>query len=82
MTFVWKWLGNNTYDVWVGNGWDNWSRVNVSRHGLHYVGGNRLMAGTSKSVHQSIMKSSSWTSSLSISIASITIENSILVSGA
>lgn len=55
MNFFWKWLGGNTYDIFVGEGWDNWTRVNVSRHGVHHVAGLRLSTSLAKDIHTSII---------------------------
>jgi hypothetical protein len=54
MTFFWKHLHGNTYDVWMGNGWDNWSRIRVNRDNSYTVGGFRLPNNVMKDVVNSI----------------------------
>jgi hypothetical protein len=54
MPFFWKHLHGNTYDVFVGNGWDNWSRIRVGRDYSSVVDGFRLLPGVMKEVVQSI----------------------------
>lgn len=54
MPFHWKHLYGNVYDVFVGNGWDNWSRIRVGRDYSSVIGGYRLQSSTMKEVVTSI----------------------------
>lgn len=54
MPFQWKHLHGNTYDVWVGNGWDNWSRIRVGRDYSSVVGGFRISPNLMKEIVTSI----------------------------
>ena len=54
MPFQWKHLHGNTFDVWVGNGWDNWSRIKVGRDYSSVVGGFRIPSGLMKEIVNSI----------------------------
>jgi len=37
-----KRLAPNVYDVFVGNGWDNWTRVKRNHFGVAVIGGKKL----------------------------------------
>lgn len=40
-----KKLHSNVYDVFLGNGFNNWSRVKRTHYGVSVVQGNRLPHG-------------------------------------
>lgn len=54
MPFFWKHVNGNVFDVWVGNGWDQWSRIRVGRQFSNVIGGNRLATSVMKDVLNSI----------------------------
>jgi len=56
MSFFWKHLHGNVYDVFVGNGWDNWSRIRVGWNYTPVIAGNRIPESLKKQVIESIMK--------------------------
>jgi hypothetical protein len=41
----------NVFDVFVGLGWDNWSRVRTSKSGPFVVAGNKLPYATLRELH-------------------------------
>lgn len=45
-----KKLKPHVYDVFVGKGWDNWSRVRKGHWGVSVVGGHRLPKATLREV--------------------------------
>lgn len=45
-----KKLKPHVYDVFVGKGWDNWSRVRKGHWGVSVVGGPRLPKATLREV--------------------------------
>jgi hypothetical protein len=47
-------VNRNMYDVFLGNGWDNWTRVVRQHWGLQVVNGNRLSANHKNVVGQII----------------------------
>ncbi len=48
----------NVFDVFVGMGWDNWSRVRTSKSGPFVVAGNKLPYATLREL-QPLLKPSS-----------------------
>ena len=55
MPYYFRYLHGNVYDVFIGDGWDNWGRVAVSKNGCHYVGGIRLPNSVLRDVHKQVM---------------------------
>lgn len=49
-------LNNRTYDVFVGQGWKNWSRFQVKGKTLVLVAGQALSKGDYDTVRGSIVK--------------------------
>ena len=49
-----KKLHNNVYDVFLGNGFNNWSRVRRGHWGVSVVAGNRLPKSLLRDVESSI----------------------------
>lgn len=45
-----KKLHPNVYDVFLGNGYDNWTRVRRNHYGLNVIAGNRLPHGILREV--------------------------------
>ena len=45
-----KRLHPNVYDVFVGNGWDNWTRVKRTHYGVSVVGGKRVPRSVLKEI--------------------------------
>lgn len=54
MPFQWKHLHSNVFDVWVGNTWENWSRIRVGRDYSSVIQGNRIPSGVMKEIVASI----------------------------
>ncbi len=44
-------IDNNTYDVFQGNGWDNWTRVRKGRSSTYGVAGQRVNHALLKDLH-------------------------------
>jgi hypothetical protein len=55
MEYYFKYVSGNHYDIWLGNGWDNWGRVAVSRHACHRVAGVPIPNGVLKEFHKQVM---------------------------
>jgi hypothetical protein len=54
MPFFWKHVHSNIFDVFVGNGWDCWTRIRVGRQFTNVIGGNRIPYKTLQEVVNSI----------------------------
>lgn len=54
MHFHYRHLHGNTYDVFVGNGWDNWSRIRVGRDYSSVIAGYRIPAGLLRDITATI----------------------------
>lgn len=52
--FHYRHVDGIVYDVFIGNGWDNWTRVRVGRDYSQIIGGYRLPAAVLKEVTQVI----------------------------
>lgn len=49
-------LNRYTFDVFLGNGFDNWSRVRKQHWGVSVVAGNRLAKPEIKAVFETLEK--------------------------
>lgn len=54
MSFHWKHLRGNEFDVWVGTGWDGWSRIKVGRDYASVIEGYRILPKTMQEIVNSI----------------------------
>jgi hypothetical protein len=51
-----KRLNQNHYDVFIGNGWDNWTRVRRHHWGVAVVDGKKLSREAIKHLNERFMK--------------------------
>jgi hypothetical protein len=51
-----KRLDRNHYDVFIGNGWNNWTRIRRNHWGVSVVAGNRLPREAIHELNQRIIK--------------------------
>lgn len=51
-----KRLNRNLYDVFIGNGWNNWTRIRRNHWGVAYVDGARLSRETIHELNQRMIK--------------------------
>ena len=51
-----KRLDKNHYDVFIGNGWNNWTRVRRNHWGVSVVAGNRLSRETIHELNNRLIK--------------------------
>jgi hypothetical protein len=49
-------LDRNHFDVFLGNGWDNWTRVRRHHWGVAVVGGKRLPRETIRELNERLVK--------------------------
>jgi hypothetical protein len=51
-----KKLSPGVYDVFIGNGWDNWTRIRRRHWGVQIVAGNRLPRETIHQLTEKLVK--------------------------
>lgn len=51
-----KRLDKNQYDVFIGNGWDNWTRIRRQHWGVQYVAGKRLPRSIISELNERLIK--------------------------
>jgi hypothetical protein len=51
-----KRLDRNHYDVFIGNGWNNWTRIRRNHWGVSVVAGNRLPRDIIHQLNERIIK--------------------------
>lgn len=52
--FFYRHLTGNIYDVFIGNGWEEWTRIRVGRDYTSIIGGYRLNSGLLKEITTTI----------------------------
>ncbi len=51
-----KRLNQNHYDVFIGNGWNNWTRIRRNHWGVSVVAGQRLPRNVIHDLNKEIIK--------------------------
>lgn len=51
-----KRLNKSEYDVFTGDGWDNWTRIRRNHWGVTYVAGKRLPRETIHELNERLVK--------------------------
>ena len=51
-----KRLNKNHYDVFIGNGWNNWTRIRRNHWGVSVVAGSRLNRDVIHKLNERIIK--------------------------
>lgn len=54
MDFIVKQVQGGTWDIFTEIGWENWTRVHVSRERCYVVNGKRIPVSILKAVHKHI----------------------------
>lgn len=49
-----KKLHNNVYDCFLGNGFNNWTRVRRTHYGVSVVGGNRVPRSVLRDIEHNV----------------------------
>jgi hypothetical protein len=49
-------LDHNRFDVFIGNGWDNWTRVRRHHWGVTVVAGKRIPRETIRELNERLVK--------------------------
>lgn len=56
MVFFLKRLDRVHYDVFIGNGWDNWTRIKRNHWGVQVVAGKPLPRATIRELNEKLVK--------------------------